>query len=448
MKRVPRAVLAVWMLFVLTAGAPSRAGSDPPILSLDVEEPGAAISPTLFGLMFEEINHSGDGGIYGELIANRAMLDNAPGASLDGTPNYDPWTLETTGQAAGSLDLDAQDPVNTTALPESLHLTISRVASGERVGIVNPGYSGIPARPSTTYRVSFYARSGAGFQGPLAISLEDTAGKVLASGSVPTVSVTWRRYALTLTTPATIPPSEDNHFVISGMLVNYISGRDLLLMQIFLGTSLFFYIRMRRLSLSVRADVLLGASPAHRLARRWFGGSTLGWAGILVLFELALLSKAQAVMLPALILAFELTLGKGALSRIAPYARALPFALVAVGHLIFIDSYLGFAALPDAPNIGQDALWTYPLTQAKLSLFHYLANFAWPFDLRQMPVEPTMNSLQDPGVAIGLAFIVATLAVAWLLRRANPLLAFCLLAYWIAQSPESSVTPMLHNAAD
>ncbi|MGH2409384.1 MAG: alpha-L-arabinofuranosidase C-terminal domain-containing protein, partial [Chloroflexota bacterium] len=43
------------------------------------------------------------------------------------------------------------------------------------------------------------------------------AGKALASGSVSDVSGRWRRYALTLTTPATIPPSEDNHFVISGM---------------------------------------------------------------------------------------------------------------------------------------------------------------------------------------------------------------------------------------
>ncbi|MGH2411882.1 MAG: hypothetical protein ACRDGS_16195, partial [Chloroflexota bacterium] len=235
---------------------------------------------------------------------------------------------------------------------------------------------------------------------------------------------------------------------VGGMLVNYISGRDLLLMQIFLGASLFFTIRMRRMSLSVKPDEVLGASPVRRLARRWFGGSVLGWAGVLLLFELALLAKAQAVMFPGLILAFELTLGRGTLTRIATYTRALPFALVAAGHLIFIDSYLGFAALPDAPNIGQDALWPYPLTQAKLSLFHYLANFAWPFDLHQMPVEPTMNSLQDPSVAIGLSFIVATLACAWLLRRANPLLAFCILAYWIAQSPESSVTPMLHNATD
>lgn len=32
-----------------------------------------ATSPYLYGLMHEDINHSGDGGIYAEMIANRAF---------------------------------------------------------------------------------------------------------------------------------------------------------------------------------------------------------------------------------------------------------------------------------------------------------------------------------------------------------------------------------------
>jgi alpha-N-arabinofuranosidase len=32
-----------------------------------------ATSPELYGWMFEDINHSGDGGLYGELLANRAF---------------------------------------------------------------------------------------------------------------------------------------------------------------------------------------------------------------------------------------------------------------------------------------------------------------------------------------------------------------------------------------
>ena len=32
-----------------------------------------ATAPYLYGWMFEDINHSGDGGLYGELLANRAF---------------------------------------------------------------------------------------------------------------------------------------------------------------------------------------------------------------------------------------------------------------------------------------------------------------------------------------------------------------------------------------
>jgi hypothetical protein len=231
---------------------------------------------------------------------------------------------------------------------------------------------------------------------------------------------------------------------ISGMLVSYVAGRDLLLMQGLLGTSLLLYIRMRRLSFTPRR----GAPLLEQLARRWFGSSILGWVVVLALFELALLAKAQAIVTPALILAFELTLGKQTLSRIAPFARTLPFVLVAAGHLAYIDAYLHFTVLPDAPNIGGDAVWAYPLTQVRLSVFHYLANFAWPLNLREIAVEPTIYTLQDAGVVAGAAVIAATLICAWRLRRTNPLLAFCLLGYWIAQSPESSITPMLHNAVD
>jgi len=32
-----------------------------------------ATAPALYGWMFEDINHSGDGGLYGELLTNRAF---------------------------------------------------------------------------------------------------------------------------------------------------------------------------------------------------------------------------------------------------------------------------------------------------------------------------------------------------------------------------------------
>ena len=45
-------------------------------LTLDFTKPGVSVSPMLYGLMTEEINHSYDGGLYAELIRNRIFKDN------------------------------------------------------------------------------------------------------------------------------------------------------------------------------------------------------------------------------------------------------------------------------------------------------------------------------------------------------------------------------------
>ena len=95
--------------------------------------------------MFEDINHSGDGGIYADAL-NRNFLDN-PAVPSD-------WSIVTSGRAAGSIKLDTSWPINLKALTTSMRLTISRAAHGERAGVASGGYYGIPVWPGTTYRAS------------------------------------------------------------------------------------------------------------------------------------------------------------------------------------------------------------------------------------------------------------------------------------------------------
>ena len=49
-------------------------------LHVDLKGPTKAFSPVFAGLMTEEINHSYDGGLYGELIRNRVFRDNETNA--------------------------------------------------------------------------------------------------------------------------------------------------------------------------------------------------------------------------------------------------------------------------------------------------------------------------------------------------------------------------------
>ena len=136
----------------------TRLLSQTPVITLDLAKPGATVSPMLYGLMTEEINHSYDGGLYAELIRNRIFKDNK--TSPEG------WSLvQDNPSAEASIKLiGAEDNVPNDerrnaingALSTCLRLTVEK-ADG-RVGIANEGYWGIPVKPSTTYSASFYIK--------------------------------------------------------------------------------------------------------------------------------------------------------------------------------------------------------------------------------------------------------------------------------------------------
>src|SRR6188472_3294851 len=112
-------------------------------LDVDLAKRGPAIPPTFGGLMTEEINFSYDGGLYAELIQNRTFQDPAPPGNRLPTPGpfsevAPHWTLVGSEGGGASLALDTTDPVNATALPKSLKLTVPTGSSG-RVGIANDG---------------------------------------------------------------------------------------------------------------------------------------------------------------------------------------------------------------------------------------------------------------------------------------------------------------------
>src|SRR5437763_15679260 len=92
----------------------------PATIDVDVDKPGAAIPPTFYGLMTEEINHSYDGGLFAELIQNRTFQDPHPRGADNDVPVH--WSLVQEGSGA-KLTVDRSDPV-TDALPMSLRLEL------------------------------------------------------------------------------------------------------------------------------------------------------------------------------------------------------------------------------------------------------------------------------------------------------------------------------------
>src|SRR5665647_3807479 len=215
--------------------------SQTPSITLHLNQPEATVSPTLYGLMTEEINHSYDGGLYGELIRNRIFKDNKTkpeGWSLIKDNAADSASIQLIAANEDHIPYDERGQAINGALSTCLRLTVEKVSG--RVGIANEGFWGIPVKPSTTYRASFYIKGTArkepfrwpwepkpatpplpdienNTQGPITVSIESNDGKtVYALGTINLEkNIYWKKYDLKLTTAADIKPTKDARFVIS-----------------------------------------------------------------------------------------------------------------------------------------------------------------------------------------------------------------------------------------
>ena len=178
-----------------------------PTLTVNAGQITGRSSPILFGLMTEEINYSYDGGLYAELIANRAFQDNAGAATH--------WSVSLGGGARGTIALDPSQPLN-DALKTSLKFDFDASAPGQRALLANDGFWGIPVRPATTYRASFYAKAAPGFSGKLTVALQaKDAPTTYATAEIPVLTAGWEKYETTLTTGAGFAASKENRFTIT-----------------------------------------------------------------------------------------------------------------------------------------------------------------------------------------------------------------------------------------
>jgi alpha-N-arabinofuranosidase len=169
---------------------------------LNLSDANRPISPMLYGLMIEDINHSIDGGLYGELIQNRSFKDDPQ------QPVHWSFVGEDGG---GAMALDSNAPVPGTALTVSLRLQATK--ADRPIGVANDGYWGIPVKPRTRYRASFYAKCE-GLTGPLTITIESRDGRTtFAHANVAGPGAAWKLVRAQLSTGG-VPITSDARFVI------------------------------------------------------------------------------------------------------------------------------------------------------------------------------------------------------------------------------------------
>lgn len=201
-----KAALA-WIGAILALLMPEASAQAPrAVLTIQVDRPVSKISPTLYGLMTEEINYSYDGGLYAEMVRNRTFRANRS--------NVPYWFLVEEDDAQARIQVDRQTGPS-EALNYSLRLDVTKAESQNQAGVLNQGYWGMALMPNTTYQGSLYAKADSESLGELSIKLvSDAESKTLASTTIPAVTGSWTRYEFSLKTGA-IQPSSANHLVIT-----------------------------------------------------------------------------------------------------------------------------------------------------------------------------------------------------------------------------------------
>jgi hypothetical protein len=100
----------------------------PASLTVEVDQPGVQISPTLWGIFFEDINLSADGGIYPEFVRNRSFED---------ADQPDHWTLSKADGDKSEMALDSGRPI------DPLNRQSLRVKVDGSATLINKGYWGM-----------------------------------------------------------------------------------------------------------------------------------------------------------------------------------------------------------------------------------------------------------------------------------------------------------------
>jgi alpha-L-arabinofuranosidase len=175
--------LLTTMLALLSLTASAQIG-----INVNAGLRGDTISPTLYGIFFEEINHAGDGGLYAELVANRSFESNTTDKNY---LNY--W------QKLGDAAISAVSSSDITLLNTVQKHAVKVVANAAGAGILNQGYKGINVVNGRQYKLSLFAKgdkAGATLSAKLLAADNVT---VLGSAEISTLTTEWKKYTVTIT---------------------------------------------------------------------------------------------------------------------------------------------------------------------------------------------------------------------------------------------------------
>ena len=157
-------------------------------IDVDVNNSGAKVSPCLYGIFYEDINHAADGGLYAELIRNRSFEDDEKEACSWNT--YNGAKMHIVNNAKKQLNKNQRN-----------YLEVSFTGKNNS-GINNEGFWGINVVQGRTYKLSFWAKGKINSNLKAYLACE-CGKKVLASADIKEkITGNWKKYSVELTATA------------------------------------------------------------------------------------------------------------------------------------------------------------------------------------------------------------------------------------------------------
>ncbi len=175
-------------------------------ITVDVNRPGHAISPTLFGIFLEDINLSVDGGLYPEQIRNRSFED---------ADSLCFWKFESARGKAQVTKANLKNMKAPVVPLNPVNRQFLKVSAEGAFAVSNEGYWGVNLEKGEKYDFSIALRTPDAhlYHGSLKVSLVDAHNQVLAEAALPDATNDWKYAKIVLTPSAT---SHKAKLVISG----------------------------------------------------------------------------------------------------------------------------------------------------------------------------------------------------------------------------------------
>lgn len=178
-------------------------------IDIDVTQTKHVLQDTLYGVFYEDINYSADGGLYAELIENRSfeyypILNGALDSRRRGyllKPLF-PWEKVERQGAVCELSVTNTSPLNSH---NTNYVKVNITQGGGEAGLRNRGYDGIPVVSGECYRVSFYVRYEGSVPPSLTASIRGEHGDLIAQDFYSGVTGSWQKFESLINVERTDP---------------------------------------------------------------------------------------------------------------------------------------------------------------------------------------------------------------------------------------------------